>query len=854
MSIDTYQCCSGRQKNHLCSFIAFVLGSLSFIVISEHVIAQQDVSESLFIEEVVTLGTRSSEGRTVTDLPVAVDVVDSETLRQTGLTEVGRMLQSSVPSFNFSSSSISDGTDALRPATLRGLGPDQTLVLVNGKRRHNSALIHVNTSVGRGTAGVDMNAIPASSIKRIEVLRDGAAAQYGSDAIAGVINIVLKDDDTAGRAAASYGETTEGDGETEVFSLNKGFEWGDGGFLNLTYEYRDRGRTNRAGLDGTQQYAADPVTGQFDQREFNFDRTSFRIGDSDSEQNSLVGNAAMPLGEEGLIYGNVTYSRRDNTSGGFYRTANDSRNPVSSLTGQPQYPNGFLPLINTDIDDFSLALGYERTLNEWDLDISVQRGVNRFQFDISNSLNASHVEAFGSSPTAADAGELELQLTVFNIDVVKDFDDFTLALGAEFKEDHYKISAGEPLSYLDYDPLPPAAAGTAPAGIQVFPGFRPENTVDEERDAKSIYGDIEMNLTSSLLLGAALRYEDYSDFGDTLNGKLAIRWDITDSLRLRSSFSTGFRAPSMQQLFFNNVSTQFTGPGGLPEERGTFRNDSAVAQALGIPQLQEEESTNFAVGFVITPVEHLTITADYYRIQIDDRIVISGAIEQGLSAALDAVLVNAGADSAQFFLNAADTETDGVDIVATYNIETEQGQWRLSAAANFTETDIESIRAPSMLAADPTVQARVFTEQDQSILEEWQPEDRINLTASYLQDRFGFTVSFNRYGEYTVRDSCASGGNNCRSQTFDAEWLTDLQFTYEMKEHLTLEVGGNNIFDVTPERNEIGQSRASPAGGLIDPVTGGVAANSPGVFVFSRRSAPFGFNGAYFYAGISYEF
>ncbi len=813
--------------------------------------AQTKAGDEDLMEEVVTIGTRLAKGRTATDLPVAVDVMSAEDMKNTGQTEVGRMLQTTMPSFNFSSSSISDGTDALRPATLRGLGPDQTLVLINGKRRHNSALIHVNTSVGRGTAGVDMNAIPSSAIKRIEVLRDGATAQYGSDAIAGVINIVLKDDNDYGQAAASYGETKESDGETSIFSINKGFSLAETGFLNLTYEYRDRGHTNRAGLDGSRQYPADPDTGQFDPREFSFNRNSFRIGDAESTQNSFIANLSVPVNDD-RFYSFLTYSRRENTSAGFYRTADDDRNPVTP-TGEPQYPDGFLPLINTDIDDYSLALGYEMEIGGWHADFSVQRGRNLFAFNISNSLNASLVEAFGSSPTEADAGKLEIELTTYNVDIQQVMDQLTLAFGLEMKEDQYEIHAGDPLSFLDYDPVG-GPAGTAPQGIQVFPGFKPENAVDEERDAKSLYADVEYTINDGLLVSAALRYEDYSDFGDTVNGKLAARFDISDQLRLRASTSTGFRAPSMQQLFFNNVSTQFTGPGGAPEERGTFRNDSSIARALGIPKLTEEESLGFAVGFVWTPSDALTLTVDYYDIEIDDRIVISGAIAQGLDPALDAILAAEGANTAQFFLNAADTETDGIDLVATYALDTNAGQWRFSAAANFTETDVDKVRAPATLSNNPAVQERVFTEQDISIIEDWQPEDRYNLTANYSSGNFSANLSFNRYGEYKVLDSCASGGNDCLSQTFDAKWLTDVQVSYDLGNGAVLKLGGNNIFDETPDKNEVGQSRSSPAGGLIDPVTGQVAANSPGVFKFSRRSAPFGFNGAYFYGGISFEF
>lgn len=802
--------------------------------------AQEQASDEELMEEVVTIGTRYAKGRTVTELPVAVDVMSAEDMRNTGQTEVGRMLQTTTPSFNFSSSSISDGTDALRPATLRGLGPDQTLVLINGKRRHNSALMHVNTSVGRGTAGVDMNAIPASAIKRIEVLRDGATAQYGSDAIAGVINVVLKDDDDYGVASASYGETKESDGETEVFSINKGFEVAGTGFLNLTYEYRDRGRTSRAGDEGSQIYLSQD-DGSFDPREFTFDRGIFRIGDADSTQNTFIANLGVPV-NDGQIYSFLTYSRRENTSGGFLRRPTDElRNPIIPETDIQQYPDGFLPLINTDIDDYSLALGYEFEVDGWNTDISVQRGRNIFKFNISNSLNASHVEAFGFSPTSADAGELHTELTTYNVDTQNQFGELTLSFGAEYKEDKYEIKAGDPLSYEDFDPV-----GTAEAGIQVFPGFQPQNEVDEDRDAKALYADAEYNISDTWMVGAALRYEDYSDFGDTTNGKLSTRIELTDWIALRASASTGFRAPSMQQLFFNNVSTQFDSEGN-PQEVRTFPNADPVVKALGIPELTEEESDGYAIGFILTPMDNLSITFDYYSIEIEDRIVISGKLNKNdFPGTIIDTALGTDVEEAQFFLNAADTETEGFDLIVTYDMQMGDALLKLSSAINVTETDIESLVPPSSLATVPDIGEALFPEQDQSIIEEWQPEDRINLTANYSHNGFSAVVSFNRYGEYSVTDG--------ERQTFDAKWLADLQFNFDLGDGLHLKFGGNNIFDETPEKNTVGQSRSSPDGGLVDPVTGRVAADSAGVFKFSRRSAPFGFNGAYYYGGISYEF
>ncbi len=792
------------------------------------------------IEEIITIGSRDIEGRTVLESPVPADILSEEAIDTTGATETGRAIQALAPSFNFSSSTISDGTDALRPATLRGLGPDQTLVLINGKRRHNSALIHVNTSVGRGTAGVDLNAIPASALRRIEVLRDGAAAQYGSDAIAGVINLVLKDNYQGGSISSSYGQTDEGDGETKVINANQG--WGsERGFINITGEWRDRGDTNRAGLDGSRQYPLQ-ADGSFDPREFTFNRRSFRIGDAESRQYAFTINSGWDITDDTELYGFVTWSDRDNTSGGFYRTADDNRNPPGS-----EYPDGFLPLINTAIEDMSLNGGIRQELaNGWSMDASLGYSRNTFDFFISNSHNASAVTALGSSASSAFAGGLEMGLFTANLDLTKPMDWGLIALGAEFRSDDYELKPGEELSWQDYDGL-----GGAPGGIQVFPGFRPENTVNESRSARSLYADVEYNVTEKFMVTGALRYEDYNDFGNTTTGKTSFRWNVNDTVMLRGAISTGFRAPSMQQAFFNSVSTQFVFDPvtmeQLPVEVGTFRNDSPVIQALGVPGLKEEESTNYSLGMVLLPHPDWNITLDFYRIDIDDRIVVSGRLEKGIDSSLDDLLDLAGAGSAQFFLNAADTETEGVDLVVNYDVPMKnENNLRFSLAGNHTNTNVTSVFAPTSLATIPGIENLIFTEQDRSILEEWQPKNRVNFTTNWSRGPLGAVLALNYYGEYTVLDGAR--------QTFGGKTLTDLQVNYDVSDDLTVTLGGINIFDETPDENKVGQTRSSPQGGLVDPVTNQFVVDSPGVFVFSRRAAPFGFNGAYYYLRVNYNF
>lgn len=830
--------------------------------------------------------------RTITDIstsPVPVDVIEKKQLVQTGQNELGRAIQTLIPAFNFSSSTISDGTDSVRPATLRGMGPDQVLLLINGKRRHGSALIHVNSSVGRGTAGYDINSIPISAVDRVEVLRDGASALYGSDAIAGVINIILKTD-YEGAVSTQYGETYEGDGAQFITRFNKGLRVGEEGVFHLGAEFRDRQRTNRAGLSGAVQYpdsVSFPLGGNddpdFDQalntqltdagfspgtvvllsdpdnKETNFNRRNFRIGDADSRQISGAFNFKKPIGVDGEMYSFGSLSRKESTSGGFYRRANQlDRNPAGS-----GYPDGFLPLIETTVWDFSLNAGVNYEFeNGLQADLGVTHGGNSFNFTVSNSHNASwvyrsvnsggpfefadgmdpysEVDFSGSPETTADAGDLKLYLTTVNLDFVMPGLDFlsslvnevNLAWGAEYKRDSYKLKSGEEYSYADYDGI-----GGGSPGIQVFPGFRPENEVDESRYAFSFYTEASILPVETFVLSPAVRYERYSDFGNSLNGKVASKLDVADLITFRGSFSTGFRAPSMQQLYFNNTSTQFLAVDGrqVPFEVGTFRNDSEIARAIGIPDLDEETSINWSGGFIFKPFSVFSVATDFYYITVDDRIILSGQLEsdnEALSQVVRNALRNEGVSRAQFFMNAADTKTKGVDIVSTLRVPfVPRGDLMFKLAGTISETEITSVNLPAGLPSS------LYTDRDRSVLEEWQPDSQFTLSADYQIDRLSLWLAVSRYGEYSNTELDGS------KQKYGPEYIADAQLSVNMGRLGLLKVGGNNLFDVKPDKNEIGQSR----GGTIIDQEGNVIVSSPGVFTYSRRSAPFGFNGGFYY-------
>jgi iron complex outermembrane receptor protein len=792
---------------------------------------------SQFGDTLVVVGSRTA--RTAIETPVPVDVLPFEELVQTGMSETSRMIQFLAPSFNFSTSTISDGTDILRPSTLRGLSPDQTLVLVNGKRRHNTALVHVNGSIGRGTAGIDLNAIPASAIERIEVLRDGAAAQYGSDAIAGVINVVLKSSVDKTRIDIGAGEHFEGDGEVFQASANHGWALGDGGFFNVTAEYRDRGFTNRSGLDTRQIYATLP-DGSPDSREATYNRRNHRYGDAESENVYLFFNGEIPAGD-GDFYFFGGFSERDGESAGFNRL------PGQTRTNTLLHPDGHLPLINTGVDDLSLSAGYRGSIGDrWSYDAGVVTGENEFNFLISNSANTSLWDA---SPTAADAGTLSFDQTTFTLDFYGSLDwgmenPVAAAFGVEYREDGYEIEAGEIASWVDGGepnqfcrppwPQPDSRCGGAPAGIQVFPGFQPVNEVDASRDNIAVYGDLEFQLSDDFLLGLAARFEDYSDFGSTVDGKITARYEVNDQVAIRGSASTGFRAPSLHQANLANISTQFVqDPVTLetvPVEVGTFRNPSPITQVFGVPELEEETSTSFSVGFTARPQDNLSITADAYTIDIDDRIVLSGRFSTSIpqiAPLLDSIGVGAG----QFFTNALDTETEGLDLVVAYVTPAGPGQFDLTAAASWSGTDIAGpIKTPPILEG---LGETLFNDQERVYLQESQPHQAYNIGGRYSQGPFAVMTRVNYFGKVASTESTT--GNPDSKQVFRAKWLTDIDFSWEFGNGITWHVGGNNVFDEFPDES-FPQTRSN--------VT----------FIYPRRTAPFGFNGGYYYSRFSFEF
>ena len=811
-------------------------------------------------DSILVTGTRRQD-RTVARSPVPVDVISSEALTETGFTEVNRVLRDVVPSFNFPQPSITDGTDVLRPATLRGLAPDQTLVLVNGKRRHPSALLNINGSVGRGSAAVDLNTIPVLAIDRIEVLRDGASSQYGSDAIAGVINVQLRRR-PGGRAQATFGQYVtsledvpvvtgiealangqpridadgnfvmtnsgrdrrERDGETVTLAATYGFQVGPSGYLNLTGEWRDRESTNRAGYDPRRQFPA-LAGGAADPREFTFDRLTHRYGDAETEDYTLFVNAGTEIGAAAELYAFGSYSHREGESAGFYRRANDARNrnfSASTTTFVPFYPEGFLPLITSEIEDYSVAVGIRGDWRGWNWDLSHVYGHNSFDFGVANSFNTS----FGAaSQTEFDAGGLRFGQHVTNLDVQREVvEGLSLAFGAEYRHENFDIVAGEPQSYAA-GPFAAAPFG-APAGAQVFPGFRPANEVDARRHSVAGYAEADAEISDNFTLQLASRYEDFSDFGTNLDGKVAARFAPLDWLAFRGSASTGFRAPSLHQQFYATSSTNNVN--GVLVEIGTFPVGDPVARALGSRDLEPERSINLGGGVTLTPARGVSITADYYDIDIDDRIVVTENLQ---GAQVVALLRAAGFNnitSARFFINGIDTNTQGLDIVGTWRIgDVGLGSLTLTAGYNWNRTRITG------RAALPTLPGlTLFGRQESLRIEEGQPSSKVNLGADWDYGIFGATLRANRYGSVLV-----PGATAVSDFTLEPKWVTDLELRARPFGRFEIAVGANNLFDVYPSRLP----------------QGGVFGTNPYFIPYSQFS-PFGFNGRFLYGRVGVTF
>ncbi|MDY0779541.1 TonB-dependent receptor [Tenacibaculum sp. IB213877] len=810
------------------------------------------LKEGLQLDEVVIVGSRNVK-RTIIDTPVPIDVIDVQDLAaKNGKVEVNDILQYAAPSFNATKQSGSDGADHIVPASLRGLGPDQTLVLINGKRRHQSSLVNIFGTRGRGNSGTDLNAIPSAAIKRIEVLRDGASAQYGSDAIAGVINIVLKDDTDGVSGSIGYGaystavgdgwedatgETlwnVEGknrldgkdksfDGATTKLDLNYGAKLNDkGGFINFTTELLSKERTLRPGFSWRKGYGSAGVDG------FNF-----------------MINASLPVNDNTEVYAFGGRNYRDTDAYAFSR--DDAY--VDERTVPSLYPNGFTPRITSNITDASISAGVKHKLdNGWVLDFNNSFGENKFHYFIKDSNNASLQDA---SPTDFNAGGHSLSQNTTGLDFSKYYEDImsgvNFAFGLEYRTENFTIFAGEESSYTTYDingvpinnntpesdiiifrdengdPVLNDDGQTipVPGGSQGFPGYGPDNEVDRSRTNVGLYADAEFNFTEKLLVGTALRFEDYSDFGSTFNFKLASRFKATDNLTLRGSVSSGFRAPSLAQLYYNLKFTNIVNGESLPSLLSA--NNSTVTRAFGIGPLKEETAFNASLGFTFK-ADGFTATVDAYSITVDDRIILTDNF--------DASGLNLGVDAAQFFANGVDTKTQGIDIVLNYKKNFDNHRLDLGLVGNINDTEIKEIHNGSLN------RFTFFSPFSEAYLKAAAPDHKFGLNLGYGYKKFDLSLNFTKFSEVQLQDfqwvdtpattqAEADALYAVATDVYESKITADLSLSYAFTDKIKLTIGGNNIFNVYPTPQFDGWT---DQGGLADSVQMG----SDGAYFFTR--------------------
>ncbi|ALO34840.1 TonB-dependent receptor [Colwellia sp. MT41] len=779
------------------------------------------------IERIISIGTRISN-RTVADSPSPIDIISSEAIKNSGATSIPDMLRKLAPSFNMNNTTTSDGQDLMRPATLRSLGPDQVLVLINGKRRHQQAVVAVQENVGRGSAGTDLSSIPMTAISHIEILRDGAAAQYGSDAIAGVINIVLKGDE-GGTVWAQYGQTSEGDGESTEFGGNYGLALGTKGMLNLTFEYSDSGEINRA--------TPTDWFGSIDEP-----RQLLLVGEAATEMTSLWANFSYDIGESSEFYAFGGYTTKEGESLGFYRPAADDR-VWSAL-----FPQGITPRLGSKSEDFSLAAGFKTQIGKWDFDASLVTGENRFEFSNLDSLNASYGP---DSPTSAYDGALVYSQTTFNVDAVTEVDlgfyyDTSIAFGFEYRIDGFAQEAGDMVTYARGDTLcaesvnpmgDPAMTNctgddiTVP-GMQGFQGYSPAMEIDTDRDSFAFYFDTETSVTEDWLITGAVRYENYDDFGSTVIGKLSTNLSLTDSLAIRASASTGYRAPGMQQANFTQRSISLDN--GELADLVTLRPNEALAGELGFSDLQEENSTNISFG-VIYNAGNYSSTLDIYQINIDDRIVYSGNISRGINADIDAFFDrHSGANQAldgvknvSIFTNAIDTETFGLDWVNQYTQTLSNMDVVYELSYHHNNTQVSNINTSSAMVPDEII----FNHAQELLVEKAQPQDKAALSAMFDMDNWSVTARMTYYGEVT------SASYGTEETTWGAKSLFDVTAQWHVTDNVSISGGILNLTDEYPD--EWGDN------GGIFPQIG---------FKYGWTSFPFSLSGREYYMRASYNF
>lgn len=773
------------------------------------------LKEDNVLEEVVLTGNRAKP-RTILDSAVPIDNVSVRELQATGQTNIDQMLTYTVPSYNSSNQTISDATAHFDPADLRGLGPSRTLVLVNGKRKNQSALVYVNDTPGKGEVGVDMKSIPTAAIERVEILRDGASAQYGSDAVAGVVNIILKKGVEFTQVNVNSGVTKEGDGFNIDGDVNHTFTFGEGGFVNATLGLSYQEKTDRAGEPGK-----DDLFGVDNQWTRDNPDLGMIIGQPEMKKGDLFVNAEYPLNENTTLYGFGGFNMRQGKSFALYRPPYWITDDFGLLTPPGETYDGFQPTFETDIQDILFTAGSRFKLGGFNADLSGSYGRNSVDYTIGNTIN---VSLGANSPTSFDAGAYAFSNIVGNFDMSRSFGDVSIGFGVEARQERFEVTAGEEASYID-------------GGAQSFPGLQPGNALNETRTNVGGYGTLDWDVSEDFLIGGAVRYENYSDFGDNFSWKVNSRYKLGEAGVLRASYSTGFRAPSLHQVYLSNVQTLVSG--GTISNQGTFNNVSPVIRDLGVDPLFAETSENVSAGITVKASNDFTISLDYYNVKVDDRVVFSGEIggtddDGNPNADVQQILDDNSVTSIKFFINAADTKTEGFDYTMRYkNIDFAAGKLGLNLALNINKTKLEGeVKTPTKLA---NYKNAIFNRKEQSRIISARPNTKLLFGADYKYKKFTAFLNNTYFGEVMWQHATDPG----KDQSFSGKIITDISFGYEFSDMISFNAQVNNLFDVYPDE--------------ID-TKGDVVTDLGGRFKYPWEVNQFGFNGMTFKAGLTFKF
>ena len=819
------------QRTPLAGAIALVMGSLAVPVFAAD--DSQPTAKKDHLDTVMVLGTRRSD-LTALQSAAPVDVLSGEQLQQTGATDLSGALTALSPSFNFPQSPQGAFSGSIaQGASLRGLASDQVLVLVNGKRRHSSANITRQSLVnGRGAAAVDLSLIPLSAIQRVEILRDGAAAQYGSDAIAGVINIVLKENDDGGNLGYRFGGYDKGDGIQRKLSGWKGFALPNDGFLTLSFDAGSQDPASDTNPDNRIFYPGD--TSVNTPREQNNRYRTWRWGSGNvSDQYNVVANSEIGIGEGLTAYGFATYAHKNTDAEGFFDPPTTLRNNYGS-NALARYPDGRLPITRYGLEDYAVTGGLRFENDQLGkFDLALNHGNNTLKSNDSNAINPSYG---ASSPSSIYTGKRENDQTSLTLDWLRDFPTdllfkpLTVSAGLAWRKENYQLSAGEAAGWQNgplFNTVDPITGRRVPG---YYSGITQVDAASLDRKVLGAYIDVEGQITEKFQAGVAVRTEHYSDFGDTTNGKLSLRYDFTPQIAARATASTGYRAPSLVQSGMSSFSVQVVeqppGSGNYVEvQQRTLRANSPEAQALGGKALKPEESTNYSLGLVWRPLEHASVTVDAYRINIDNRITLSDQLPASVVTPIFAGTPYANIQSAAFYTNVADTRTDGIELTGNYQWDLQRwGRLNLSSGFAKNNTTITGLRDVGNIKG-----SQIVGRNTQGLIEDGTPDSKLTLSANWLYDSWGVTVAQRRYGEWKSLNAT----NPSLDQTYSPQWVTDLDVSYTFYKGVKVSVGAINLFDTHPDKADGAQLYGVPKYSI---------------------TSPEGAQGAFYYTSVSYDF